>query len=121
MTVKTKKEAKELGNHQKLKDLKKLATKSNTRIINNNHTIIDTLVISTISLLSNGNENGSIRYLDKLIIDIFRRAEKYINELDYYEEEYDIFILCKSVYKSFNNQDFIIKNPKGYGKDRGWF
>lgn len=108
-------------NNQKLKDLKKLATKSNTRVINNNHTIIDTLVVSTILLLSYGNESGSMQYLDRLIIDTFRRAENYINKLDHYEEEYDIFILCKSVYKSFDNQDFIIKNPKGYGKYQSWF
>lgn len=99
--------------NKKLKDLKKLATKSNTRVINNNHTIIDTLVISTISLLSYGNEIGSMRYLDIVIIDTFRRAEKYIDKLDHCENEYYILILCKSVYESFDNQDFIIKNPKG--------
>lgn len=106
-----------MNNKELLNELKKLATKSNIKIINNNHTIFDSLVIITMSTISMGNENG-------LVIDLYRQYKSLSNmcynyldeedELDNYVELTSIFELCKHIIDMLDIKKIIINEPKGY-------
>ena len=105
---------------ENLLKLKKVATKSMTKVINNKHTIIDTLVITTMSLVSHGNESGTDLTLDKAVREHIYHAEKYIDSIDDIELE-EVLELCKSIYNAFDIEEISISIPKAYGNRAGWF
>ena len=106
-----------MNNRELLKELKKLATKSNTRIINNKHTIFDSLVIITMSIISMGNENGLITDLCKQQRSISNMCYNYLdeqNELNNYLELKDILDICNNIFDMLDTNKIIINEPKGY-------
>lgn len=100
---------------KKLKELKKLATKSNGKIINNKHTIVDSLVIITMSIASMGNEKGMVCDLDRQWKYIANRSWDYLESLENNTNEIELIIeLCSSLYYDLDEEKIIIKEPEGY-------
>jgi hypothetical protein len=106
----------ETTNKELLIRLKKEATKSNTKIINNHHTVIDSLVSITMTIAAMGTAEGIVTDLSKqfnIMVTMRYNFLDTVSESNYNNAEYIIY-LCNTIYNKLDNQDFAVAEPKGY-------
>jgi len=106
-----------MNNNELLKELKKIATKSNTRIINNKHNIIDSLVSITMAIASAGTENGMVTDLSRQFIRTSKMCYNFLDnnsDLKNHKELKYILKLCNDIYEKLDDGKIIIIEPIGY-------
>ena len=98
-----------------MKKLKKLATKTKTKIINNKHSIFNSLVSVSMVLISIENINRVITDLWKQHRSLSNMCHKFIDntEVDCKELQ-DIIDICDSILNSIDEKEIVFNEPKGY-------